>query len=282
MKNNIIQPRRTALYMPCSNVRALEKSQSLQADVLIFDLEDAVSPDNKKTARDNIVTALVEHNYCGRERIVRTNHVETEWGYDDLKALSNSAFDGILLPKVESPEQVNQALAILGKDVPVWVMIETPQGVLNVELIAAHKDVHVLVMGTNDLAKDMRVAQSVERNEFLYAFGRCIMAAKAFQCDILDGVFNQLDDEQGLLKVAQQGRCLGFDGKTVIHPKQLEVTNQCFSPSDEEVASAKAIVDAWQASQNKGVLVVNGRLVEELHVFTAQRLLKLRQTIASK
>ena len=156
MKNTIIKPRRTALYMPCSNVRALEKAQTLAADVLLFDLEDAVSPDQKAHARTNIVTALSEYHYGHREKIVRINHVESGWGYDDLIALSGCEINGILLPKVESVEQVNQALAVLGREVPVWVMVETPKGVLNVEQVAAHKNVAVLVLGTNDLAKDTR------------------------------------------------------------------------------------------------------------------------------
>jgi citrate lyase subunit beta / citryl-CoA lyase len=273
MINNDIKPRRTALYMPCSNARALDKAQSLEADVLLFDLEDAVSPDQKAAARVQIVKALAECNYGYREKIVRSNHVETAWGYDDLKALSNSVFDGILLPKVESAEQVNQALAIIGRELPVWVMIETPQGVLNVEQIAAHKNVAVLVLGTNDLAKEMRVQQSVSREEFLYAFGRCVMAARAFGCDVLDGVYNQLDNEQGFIDVCEQGKCLGFDGKTVIHPRQLAPANACFMPSEKDIVEAQQIMQAWQTAGNKGVLVVNGRLVEELHVQAAQRLL---------
>lgn len=279
MKNTVIKPRRTALYMPCSNERALEKAQTLSADVLLFDLEDAVAPDQKEHARTNIVTALAERHYGRREKIVRTNHVESSWGYDDLIALSGCEFDGILLPKVESVEQVNQALAVLGREVPVWVMIETPKGVLNVEHVAAHKNVAVLVLGTNDMAKDMRVKQSASRDEFYYAFGRCIMAARAYGCDVLDGVYNQLDNEAGFVEVCEQGLMLGFDGKTVIHPKQLEPANTVFSPSQKDIEEAKAMVMAWQAAPDKGVLVVNGRLVEELHVKAAQRLLAVHEAI---
>jgi len=273
MKNTVNRLRRSALYMPCSNPRALEKAQTLDADVLLFDLEDAVSPDNKLQARENIVAALASHEFGRREKIVRINHVDSAWGYDDLKALESSDMDGILLPKVESAEQVNQALAVIGKEVSVWVMIETPKGVLNVESIAAHKNVQVLVMGTNDLAKEMRVQQSESRDEFLYAFGRCIMAARAFGCDVLDGVYNALDNESGLKNVSVQGKRLGFDGKTVIHPKQLATANAEFSPSLVEITEAKLLIEAWQTAQHQGVLVVNGRLVEELHITAAQRLL---------
>lgn len=263
--------------MPCSNARALEKAQALAADVLLFDLEDAVAPDKKTEAREQIVKALAGHDYGYRERVVRTNHVETAWGYDDLKALAASTFDGVLLPKVESAEQVNQALAIIGRELPVWVMIETPKGVLNVEQIAAHKNVAVLVMGTNDLAKEMRVQQSATREEFSYAFGRCVMAARAFGCDVLDGVYNQLDNEQGFVDVCEQGKRLGFDGKTVIHPKQLASANTCFMPGEKDIAEAQEIMQAWQVAGDKGVLVVNGRLVEALHVQAAQRLLALME-----
>ncbi len=278
MINQNIKPRRTALYMPCSNARALDKAQALAADVLIFDLEDAVAPDKKIEAREQIVIALAQHHYGYREKIVRTNHVETAWGYDDLKALSASDFDGVLLPKVESAEQVNQALAIIGRELPVWVMIETPKGVMNVEQIAAHKNVTVLVLGTNDLAKEMRVQQSVSREEFIYAFSRCVMAARAFDCDVLDGVYNQLDNEAGFIAVCEQGKRLGFDGKTVIHPNQLAPANACFMPGEKDIEDARQIMQAWQSAENKGVLVVNGRLVEELHVQAAQRLLAVMES----
>lgn len=281
LKIAAIKPRRTALYMPCANARALEKAQTLAADVLLFDLEDAVAPDQKANARANIVTALAGFGYGHREKVVRINQVASSWGYDDLVALSGCVFDGILLPKVESVEQVNQALALLGRDMPVWVMVETPRGVLNVEQIAAHKNVAVLVLGTNDLAKEMRVAQSAGRDEFHYAFGRCIMAARAFGCDVLDGVYNQLDNAEGFAAVCAQGKRLGFDGKTVIHPKQLEEANRAFSPSEAEVAEASAIVNAWQSAPDKGVLVLNGRLVEELHVEAARRLLAVHEAISA-
>ena len=273
----IVRLRRSALYMPCSNSRALEKAAALPADVLLFDLEDAVAPDAKSQARAAIVAALKQKDYGRREKVVRINAVDSDWGYQDLKALADTPLDGLLLPKVESAEQINQALAVLGRDVPVWVMAETPRGVLNIEAIAAHPQTAVIVMGTNDLAREMRVLQSAGREEFAWAFGRCVMAARACGCDILDGVYNRLQDDEGLQRLCDQARALGFDGKTLIHPAQLAICNKAFLPGDNEVAEARAIVEAWQQAPDQGVLVVNGRLVEALHVDEAQRCLAMVQ-----
>lgn len=275
MTENKIIKRRSALYMPCSNTRALEKAVMLDADVLLFDLEDAVSPDNKQLARENIVQALSQQNFQHRERIVRINGLDSAWGAADCKALKNSEFDGLLLPKAETVEQINEALALIDKVIPIWLMIETPKGVLNSEALARHPAVQVLVMGTNDLAKELRVQQSESREEFLYSFSHCILAARAHGCDIIDGVFNNLEDADGLRSVCEQGKRLGFDGKSLIHPKQLETTNRVFSPSEEEIAHAKAVVAAWQQAEDKGVILVNGKLVEALHVEQAQRILML-------
>ncbi|HEY9033794.1 MAG TPA: CoA ester lyase [Pseudomonadales bacterium] len=273
----IVRLRRSALYMPCSNSRALEKAAALPADVLLFDLEDAVAPDAKSQARAAIVAALKQKDYGRREKVVRINAVDSDWGYQDLKALADTPLDGLLLPKVESAEQINQALAVLGRDVPVWVMAETPRGVLNIETIAAHPQTAVIVMGTNDLAREMRVLQSAGREEFAWAFGRCVMAARACGCDILDGVYNRLQDDEGLQRLCDQARALGFDGKTLIHPAQLAICNKAFLPADNEVAEARAIVEAWQQAPDQGVLVVNGRLVEALHVDEAHRCLAMVQ-----
>lgn len=281
MPNTEIRVRRSALYMPCSNQRALEKATGLDADVLLFDLEDAVAPDHKIEARNNIVEALATFDYGRRERIVRINGLDSPWGIDDLKALQNSSFDGVLIPKTESIEQINQALAVLDKTLPVWVMIETAKGVLNVETIARHPQVKVLVLGTNDLAKEMRVQQSTSRQEFFYAFGLCVLAARAWGCDILDGVYNTLDDEQGLASLCEQGRMLGFDGKTVIHPKQLAVCNRVFMPSADEITQAQTIISAWREAKGAGVIVVNGKLVEALHVEQAERIVAIHQLVVS-
>lgn len=275
-------PRRSALYMPAANARALEKAQDLAADVLIFDLEDAVSPTDKSQARAILADALQQHQYGFREKIVRINSVDSLWGIDDIKSLQVDKIDAVLIPKAESIEQVNEVLALLDTAVPIWLMIETPKGVLNIESLAAHDEVEVLVMGTNDLAKELQVQQSQSRLEFMHAFGQCIMAAKAFGCEILDGVFNQLDDTEGLQQVCSQGKQLGFNGKTVIHPKQLEAANNIFAPSADEIEQAKAIVDAWRSQSDAGVLVVNGRLVEQLHVDQAEQLLAMHDAIVSQ
>ena len=282
MTDTSFKSRRSALYMPAANTRAMEKAQGLAADVLLFDLEDAVSVDKKEVARACLIEALAEFEYGSRERIVRVNSIDSDWGLDDLRALKDVCFDGLLLPKVETVEQINEALAVIDKDIPVWAMIETPKGVLNVEAIAGHAKMACLVMGTNDLAKEMRVRQSAGREEFSFAFGKAIMAARAAQCDVLDGVYNQLDNDEGLAHVCEQGAVLGFDGKTLIHPKQLAACHLAFSPSAEVIADAKAICDAWAANKGSGVLVVNGRLVEELHVIEAQRLIAVQAVIDAK
>ena len=275
-----IHPRRSALYIPSANQRALEKAQNLDCDVIVFDLEDAVAPEKKRFARENILAALSDKDYGYREKVVRINAISSPWGMDDVKSLQQSQLDGLLIPKVETTEQINEVIALYDKSISIWVMIETPRGILNVEAIAAHPSVKVLVMGTNDLAKDMCVMQSANRDEFGYAFGRCIMAAKVFHCDILDGVFNHLDKEDGLQYVCLQGRSLGFDGKTLIHPKQLAMANKAFAPNDDEVAEAQALIDAWQQTDAQGVMVVNGRLVEGLHIEQAQRVLNLHDVIS--
>lgn len=279
MNQEQFKARRSALYMPGANTRAMEKAQSLVADVLLFDLEDAVAVDKKEQARSSLVEALSQFDYGHRERIVRVNSIASEWGLDDLRALKDIEFDGLLLPKVESVEQINEALAVIDKPIAVWAMIETPKGVLNVESIANHEGMACLVMGTNDLAKEMRVRQSEVREEFSFAFGKVIMAARASGCDVLDGVYNQLDNAEGLADVCLQGAMLGFDGKTLIHPKQLEACHQAFSPSEEAITEAEAICQAWEDNTDKGVLVVNGRLVEELHVIEAQRLMAVQAVI---
>lgn|SRR5690554_384130 len=281
MPSNTIKVRRSALYMPCSNQRALEKATTLEADVLLFDLEDAVAPANKPQAREMIVAALANLDYQHREKVVRVNGLDNLWGMDDLKALKDSQFDALLIPKAESIEQVNQVIAVFDRPIAIWLMIETPKGVLNVEKLAQHPQVHALVMGTNDLAKELRVQQSAERAEFSYAFGRCLLAARAYNCDILDGVYNQLDDLKGLEAECSQGKMLGFDGKTLIHPKQLAIANSVFMPSEQEILQAKNIIAAWQEADDKGVIVVDGKLVEELHVEQAKRQLAMAESVSA-
>lgn len=281
-----IQARRSVLYMPGANPRAMQKARELPADAVILDLEDSVTPDAKATARDAVITELRQGGFNGREVVVRVNSLDSARGEADIIALRDCRFDALLLPKVEDTQVIDQAIALLGggSELPIWTMAETPRGILNIERVAAHPRVKVLVMGTNDLAKELRVPQTPQRLGFMGSFGLCVLAARAHGCDIIDGVYINLDDPQGLRAACLQGIELGFDGKTVIHPKQLAITNEVFSPSAEAVEQAQAMVAAWQQAeqQGKGVLVLNGRLVEELHVKEAKRVLALAQATAAK
>ncbi len=279
------RPRRSVLYMPASNSRALNKARSLSADALIFDLEDAVAPDAKEVARDNLLSAL-KQDYAYREVIVRVNGASTSWGRDDLQAIAQENIDAVLLPKVESAADIDQAVQLL-KDagasdhLPVWAMIETPLGVLNAQQIAAHERIQVLVMGTNDLSKELRVPQTEDRAGFITSLGMTVLAARAYGKEVIDGVYIDLNNEAGFYAACQQGKTLGFDGKSLIHPKQLAVANEVFSPSEQEIEQAKIIIDAWRIAeqQGKGVVLVEGKLVEELHVIEAQRLVGMSSLI---
>lgn len=283
-----MRPRRSVLYMPGINDRALVKARTLSADVLILDLEDAVAPAQKPQARQQVVDTLGQGGYGHRELVVRVNGLDTEWAIDDLRALARSPLHGICLPKVESPETVREAVAILNAagapdSVAIWAMAETPRGVLNINAIAsAHPRLTALVMGTSDLAKDLRVPHTPDRLGFITSLGLCVLAARAHGLDILDGVHLDLEDTAGLERACEQGRALGFDGKTLIHPKQLEVANRCFSPSAEETDRAEKIIAAWQVAeaQGSGVVLLDGKLVESLHVDEARRVLAIAKAIA--
>ncbi len=281
------RPLRSVLYMPGSNAKALQKARSLPADALILDLEDAVSPDAKEQARKQVLEALAEGGYEKRDVVVRINALASRWGRDDLQAIARTRLDAVLIPKVETPADVLQVISLLdeagaGDDLPVWAMIETPLGVLNIQQIAAaHQRLRVLVMGTNDLSKELRIPQTADRAGFITAFGLCLMAARAYGLEIIDGVYIHLNDDLGLRAACEQGKALGFDGKTLIHPKQLATANSVFSPDEKELAQAQAIIDAWKEAQalGQGVVVVDGRLVEALHVQEAQRLLQIASSI---
>lgn len=286
-----IRPRRSVLYMPGSNPRALEKGKSLAADGLILDLEDAVSPDAKVDARDNIKTALQDKAAYGRrELIVRTNGLDTEWGRDDLAAMATAGADAILLPKVENGETVREAASILEASgapagLAIWCMMETPLAMLHAEAIAAaHQKLAALVMGTSDLAKELNCAHTALRLPMITSLGLCLLAARAHKLAILDGVYLDLGDDEGFRASCQQGRELGFDGKTLIHPKQLDAANSAFAPSAEEVAQAKKIIEAHKvaAAEGKGVVVVDGKLIENLHVAMAERLVVMAEAIQEK
>jgi citrate lyase subunit beta/citryl-CoA lyase len=284
-----LRPRRSVLFMPGSNARALEKAQSLAADGLIFDLEDAVAPDAKRSARDSVARALAAGNYGRRELMLRVNALTTEWGHADLVAAASMPIDAVLLPKVESADAVRQAQAVLveagaPERLAIWCMIETPRGVLRSEGIAsAGTRVTGLVMGTADLTKDLRARHTRDRLPLMTAFGHCLLIARAFGLAILDGVHLDLADDEGFLAACRQGRDLGFDGKTLIHPKTIAAANAIFAPSSEEVTSARRIIAAHAEAiaAGTGIVVVDGKLIESLHVQSAQQTVALAEAIAS-
>ena len=281
------RPRRSVLYMPGSNPRALQKGRSLSADGLILDLEDAVSPEAKQEARANIIAALSEGGYGAREILIRVNGLETEWGRDDLIAMAQAGAHGILLPKVESADMVRKAIAILDgaggpPDLAIWCMIETPLGVLRVEEIgAASPRMGGFVMGTSDLAKDLHCLHTPERLPFMTSLNLSVLVARAYGLAVLDGVHLDLDDDDGFADSCAQGLALGFDGKTLIHPKTIGQANETFGPSAQEVERSHAIIAAYEQAraEGKGVVVLNGKLVENLHVEDARRILALAEKI---
>jgi citrate lyase subunit beta/citryl-CoA lyase len=282
------RPRRSVLYMPGANARALEKSRTLPADGLIFDLEDAVAPETKETARRQVIDAVKAGGYGSREIFIRTNGLSTPWGYDDLVAVAKAGSDAVLLPKVESAEMVRQAESVLEShgapdDLAIWCMMETPRGTLHAEEIAdASPRLGGLVMGTSDLAKDLQAQHTAMRLPLITSLGLCMLAARAARIAILDGVYLDLNDHEGFVDSCRQGAELGFDGKTLIHPKQLEAANEIFGPSEEELRLSKRIIEAYAAAEaeGKGVVVVDGKLIEKLHVDHAKRVVALAEAIA--
>jgi citrate lyase subunit beta/citryl-CoA lyase len=283
----MIRPRRSLLFMPGANVRALEKARGLPADGLIFDLEDAVAPDAKPAARDAVAAALAAGGYGKRELVLRVNALDTEWGADDLRAAARMPLDAVLLPKVETAERMCETIAALDQaDAPaelaIWCMIETPRGVLAAAEIAAAPRVTALVMGTSDLTKDLGALTLPDRLPLLISLQLVLLAARAQGLTALDGVHLDLADEAGFAAVCAQGRALGFDGKTLIHPKQIVPANTAFAPSANEVAQARKIITAHEEAlaAGKGIVVVDGRLVENLHVDAARRTLALAEAIA--
>jgi citrate lyase subunit beta/citryl-CoA lyase len=285
-----VRPRRSALYMPGANARALEKARSLDADVLILDLEDAVAPTAKAEARAQVAAAVSAGGYGFREVVVRVNGAATPWGADDLAAVAGCGCDAVLLPKVESPEEIRAAeAALVAKGAPaglaLWAMIETPRGVLGAAGIAAASPrLACLVAGTSDLVKDLRARHTAGRAEVLTSLSLIVLAARAHGLACLDGVHLDLSDEAGFEAACLQGRDLGFDGKTLIHPKTIGAANAAFGPSPDELDAARRIMvaHAEAASFGKGVVVVDGRLVEALHVEAARRLLALADAIAAR
>jgi citrate lyase subunit beta/citryl-CoA lyase len=285
---NINRPRRSVLYMPGANTRALEKAKSLEADSLILDLEDAVAPNAKISARSNINAAL-ESGFGHREAVVRINGLDTQWGLDDLKAFAHSKANAILLPKVESAAQIQKVAELLKELNPshqltIWAMIETPMAIFKLtEICSAHPLLEALVLGTSDLVKDLHARHTPGRVETLTALSLSVLAARAHHLCVLDGVHLSLDDPEGLKAICVQGRDLGFDGKTLIHPSQIALANETFGPSSKEIEEAKQRIAAYEAaiSTGAGIAVLNGKLIEELHIQDSKRILALAEAINS-
>ena len=285
-----IKPRRSMLFLPGSNPRALEKAHALPADGLIFDLEDAVAPAAKEAARAGVAAALNTGGYAPRELVLRVNPLDTAWGHADLAAAATMPLDAVLLPKVENAERVRLSVALLDAlgarpELAVWCMIETPLGVLAAaEIAAAGPRLAALVLGTSDLSKDLRVRETRDRLPLVTALGLVLLAARAHGRAILDGVHLDLADAAGFAAACRQGRELGFDGKTLIHPQQIEPANAAFSPTPEEVARARRLVAAYAKATAAGSAAVRieGRLVEALHVEEARRTLALAEAIAGR
>lgn len=272
---------RSVLYIPGSKTRALDKARGLATDAIIFDLEDAVSPDEKVSARDTLRAALAEGGYGSRLRIVRVNGAQSPWGDADLEALKTMDFDAVLLPKVEAAADIDAVRKQL-PNTPVWAMIETPLGIVRAEEIAAHPALEGFVMGTNDLAKELRTRFRSDRLPLMGSLQMALLAARAHGVIAIDGVYNAFKDDAGLAAECEQGRDLGFDGKTLIHPAQLEIANSAFSPSQEAIDLAERQIAAYDAAEAEGlgVAVVDGKIVENLHVVTARQVLAQAKAIA--
>tara|TARA_R110002074_G_scaffold72918_6_gene167616 strand:+ start:293 stop:1150 length:858 start_codon:yes stop_codon:yes gene_type:complete len=279
---SIARPLRSVLYIPGSKPRALDKARGLPADAIIFDLEDAVIPEEKVAARATLAEALETGGYGARMKIIRINGLDTEWGADDARAARDMGADAILLPKVNSPADLD-ALADITGDVPLWAMMETPLGMLNAAAIAAHPKLQGMVMGTNDLAKDLQTRFRADRLPMMAGLGLCVLAGKAHGIALIDGVYNAYKDDEGLKAECEQGRDMGFDGKTLIHPAQLDVANTAFTPSEEEIDLARRQITAFEECEatGQGVAVVDGKIVENLHVATARETLEKLEAITA-
>lgn len=277
-----MHPFRSVLYIPASRDRALEKARELPTDAIIFDLEDAVAPEAKPQARQTLATALRVGGYGKRAKIVRINALTSEWGNEDLRVLRDAGADIFLLPKVNTPTDVDALADLLPPAVPIWVMMETPVSVFNAREIAAHARVAGLVTGTNDLTKDLGCRARADRLPLMSAMQMIVMAARAARGVVaIDGVYNRFRDGDGLKAECEQGRDLGFDGKTLIHPAQIGIANTAFAPTQSEIDLAERQIAAFEDSQasGQGVAVVDGQIVENLHIVAARRSLARAQAI---
>jgi citrate lyase subunit beta/citryl-CoA lyase len=288
--NAILRPRRSVLYMPGANERALEKAKTIPTDALILDLEDSVAPDAKADARKRVAAAAASGEYGYREVTIRVNSPGTPWHDDDLRAAAEAGPDAVVVPKVDSPETVHaveRALEAAGAPdrTAIWAMVETPQAMLDARAIAAASErLTVLVMGTNDLAKELHAEHVPGRAPLLTGLSLALLAARATGKVILDGVYNDVTDLTGFEAECVQGRQFGFDGKTLIHPKQVEICNNAFAPSEEEVDKAGRIIAAFEEAQaeGRGVVTVDGKMIENLHVEDARRVLALAAAVAGR
>ena len=284
-------PHRSALYMPGSNERALKKAKSLSADLFIFDMEDAVSPENKERARELILKVLSNEkaDYKGKKILTRVNAMDTVWAETDLECLQNSETDGILFPKVSEVSDmllIQKRLEELNfkKDPKIWIMAETPKCVLNLgKILEEFSNISGIVVGTNDLAKELVLPKQEARVGLSYALGSIVLTAKAFDVTTLDGVFNSITDQEGLLAEAREGKNMGYDGKTLIHPNQIDITNTVFAPTEREIELANKIIEAYEKAKEEksGVTTVDGVLVEELHVKQSLSLINKMKMIQS-
>lgn len=291
LNESTYRPRRSCLYMPGANARALEKAQSLPADTLVLDLEDAVAPEAKSDARQAVARAIAGNDYGAREVLIRINSLDSPWGSDDLAMAASAGPDGVLLPKVTSGEQLREVDGMLGQagadpDMRLWAMIEMPRAILDIAgIAAAAQDTRLcaLVMGLNDLALETGAIPTPDRVAFQPALTMTVMAARARGLAVIDGVFNDFRDEQGLVRECQQGRVLGFDGKSLIHPAQLETANRIFAPDPDAVEHARAVIAAFAQPENqgKGVIQVAGKMTELLHLQQAQRLVAIAEAISA-
>ena len=283
-----LRPRRSVLYMPAANERALEKAKAIPADAIILDLEDAVAPDAKEAARTNAVAAASSGEYGHREMTIRCNGLDTPWGADDIAAAAGSGAAAVVIPKVASVDQLDDVSGRLDaagapSAMTIWAMVETPTAIFDIRAIAAHPRVSVLVMGTNDLVKELRCETDQGRTALISHLATAILGAREAGKVIVDGVYNDVRDPDGFLVEATQGRLLGFDGKTLIHPTQVEPANEVWSPSPDAVDYARRVIAAFDeaVADGRGVITVDGRMIENLHVDNARRVLAVDEAIRS-
>jgi citrate lyase subunit beta/citryl-CoA lyase len=283
------RPRRTALYMPGANDKALEKAKTLPTDAIIFDTEDSVAPDMKAVAREKVAAAVASGEYGRRELTIRVNGLDTEWAEADLRSAAQASPSGIVVPKVNSAADVARIESIIesagvADHTTIWAMLETPTAVENaVEIATSSERLAVLVMGTNDLAKELRAALVPGRAPLLWGLGRCVNAARVAGKAILDGVYNDVRNPEGFAEECRQGAEMGFDGKTIIHPSQVEPCNTAYSPSEDEIEFSERVIEAFEAAlaEGKGVITVDGKQIENLHVDNARRALAIADAIAA-